>query len=181
MTPAQATFEEFVDDSGEWPPVGRDEWGPTARQPLPQPEAFWTVDQLELCRRGFSPNTLADERGRATVGDWHADDAHRPDRDLDREAELAAADLADQRPQSRPLPPAERAPPEWYVAADPERPLYAQDLDPRGHWLYHDGSERFRAVATGEPPRYHPDDALERHEAEELDDVPVAEPARGRA
>lgn len=119
MPARQSTLGEHAANTDTWPPVGRDEWGPTARRPLPQPEAFWTVDELELRRRGFSPDTLAAERRRATAAGRHVDDAHREDHHPGPEDAAISADLAGVSEYDDPR--------EW---CDKTAPIHRETADP---------------------------------------------------
>lgn len=97
MTPAQATLGAYAENTERWPPVGRDEWGPTSRRPLPIPEAERTVVRSRIERYGFNLDCIREADGWLRVHverGYHPDDEHREDHYPDDEEAAVAADLA---------------------------------------------------------------------------------------
>lgn len=87
MSAVQADLSEYAENTRDWPPVGRDEWGPTMRRPVPDRERARLkhapgepIDKRELVGTGLAPSDFEIISGVCspnTAREWgfHPDDA----------------------------------------------------------------------------------------------------------
>lgn len=105
----QASLSEYAANTTDFPPVGRDDYGPTMRRPIPDAERARLRDAPEvpidvraLAGTGLAPSDFEIINGRCSPSTarelgYHPDDEHRERHYPDAEEAAIAADLAEQR------------------------------------------------------------------------------------
>jgi hypothetical protein len=97
MRPRQASLGDFTPDNvDDWPPVSRDEWGPTMPRPVPVEEAERSAVEGWLADKGFNLACIREESGiiPGIHDDYHPDDEHREDHHPEHEEDRTRENLA---------------------------------------------------------------------------------------